>query len=159
MRRTAPWKAWSAWRYLAVAVAVALLVNGLIFVFDLRGGGLAQRNRADFPLLPPPWVIGSVWTVLLAMMALVQSQLVRRTQQASVLWLVPLLFLNCLLYPAYTGGFTSELRGLIGNLFTLALSAYVAGRVQSIWRPGALLIGLVVAWSGFATFATFRLPG
>lgn len=149
----------SAWRYLLGAVAVALVVNGLLFVFDLRGGGQAQRDRAQFPLLPPPWVIGAVWTVLLSVMAWVQARLVRRTQERTVLWLVPVLFLNCLLYPAYTGGFTNELRGLLGNLLTLALSAYVAGRVHSVTRLGAALLGLVVAWSAFATFATFRLPG
>lgn len=148
-----------AWPYILVAIALASAINGLLYVFDLRGGGLAQRSRAEFALLPPPWVIGAVWTVLLSVMAYVQSRLVRRTQERGVLWLVPLLFLNCLLYPAYTGGFTSELRGLAGNLLTLALSAYVAGRLQAVWRPGALLIGLVVAWSAFATFATFRLPG
>lgn len=148
-----------AWPYLAWAIAVALAVNGLIFVFDLRGGGASQRNRAEFPLLPAPWVIGAVWTVLLSVMAYVQTRLVRRTQERAVLWLVPALFLNCLLYPAYTGGFTSELRGLVGNLLTLALAAYVAGRLHSITRLGSALIGLVLAWSAFATFATFRLPG
>jgi tryptophan-rich sensory protein len=149
----------SVWRYLLGAVAVALLVNGLLFVFDLRGGGQAQRDRAQFPLLPPPWVIGAVWTVLLAAMALAQLRLARRTQDPSLLWWVPALFLNCLLYPAYTGGFTNEIAGLLGNLLTLALSAYVAGRLHSVTRLGAALIGLVTAWSGFATVATFRLPG
>jgi tryptophan-rich sensory protein len=139
------------------ALALALIVNGLLFVLDLHGGGQGQRDRAQFPLLPPPWVIGAVWTLLLAAMTLAQLRLARRTQDRSLLWLVPALFLNCLLYPAYTAGFTNELAGLLGNLLTLALSAYVAGRLHRHTRLGAALIGLVTAWSAFATFATFRL--
>ncbi len=144
---------------MAGAVGLAVLVNGLIFAFDLRGGGAGQRNRAEFPLLPPAWVIGAVWTVLLATMGYVQSRVLRRTRERGLVGLVPLLFANCLLYPAYTAGFTDELRGLLGNLATLALSAYVAGRLHSVTRLGAALIGLVLAWTLFATFATFRLPG
>ena len=146
---------------MALAVAIALAVNALIFAFDLRTGGQGQRNRADFPLLPAPWVIGAVWTVLLAFMAAAQAQLVRRlqgTRHGTLPWLVPALFLNCLLYPAYTAGFTNEAAGMAGNLFTLALSAYVAGRLQPVTRRGALLIGAVVAWSAFASFASVRLP-
>jgi tryptophan-rich sensory protein len=147
-----------AWPFIAGALALAVAVNGLLFVLDLRGGDAGQRSRADFPLLPPAWVIGAVWTVLLSAMAYVQSRVLRRTQEPALQWLVPILFANCLLYPVYTAGFTSELRGLVGNLLTFALSAYVAGRVHSITRLGSALLGLVVAWSGFATFATFRLP-
>lgn len=144
---------------MAGAVALALLVNGAIFAFDLRGGGAGQRNRADFPLLPPPWVIGAVWTSLLAVMGWVQSRILRRTTERGLRWLVPLLFANCLLYPLYTAGFTHERAGLTGNLLTLALSAYVAGRLHSVSRQGAALIGLVVGWSAFATWATFRTAG
>jgi tryptophan-rich sensory protein len=144
---------------MAGAVALAVLVNGLIFAFDLRGGGTGQRNRAEFPLLPPAWVIGAVWTVLLALMGFVQSQVLRRTRERALVWLVPLLFANCLLYPVYTAGFTNEWRGLLGNLATLALAAYVAGRLHSVTRLGAVLIAVVMAWALFATFASFRWAG
>lgn len=91
-------------------------------------------------------------------MACVQSRVLRRTQEPALQWLVPILFANCLLYPVYTAGFTNELRGLAGNLLSFSLSAHVAGCVHSLTRLGAALLGPVVAWSGFATFATFRLP-
>lgn len=152
-----------AWQFVVGAVGCAVLVNGLIYVFDLRTGGAGQRNRADFPLLPPGWVIGLIWTVLLAIMGYVQSLVLRvlrqlhwRDDARSLTWLVPLLYLNCLLYPLYTGGFTDELRGLLGNLATLTLAAYVAGRLHSVTRLGSALIGVVMAWALFATFATFR---
>ncbi len=154
MRRPRP-----AWQFVAGAIGLAVLVNGLLFAFDLRGGGAGQRSRTEFELLPPPAVIGAVWTVLLGVMGWVQARVLRRSREGAVRLLVPLLFANCLLYPAYTAGFTDELRGLAGNLLTLALSAYVAGRLHTVTRLGAALIGLVVAWSAFATFATFRLPG
>ena len=147
-----------AWPLVVGAIGLAVLVNGLLFAFDLRGGG-AQRSRAEFPLLPPPPVIGAVWTVLLGVMGYVQARVLRRPREGGLRLRVPVLFATCLLSPAYTAGFTDELRGLAGNLLTLALSAYVAGRLQALTRLGAALIGLVVAWSAFATFATFRLPG
>ena len=58
----------------------------------------------------------------------------------------------------HTAGFTQEAVGVAGNLFTLALSAYVAGRLHAITRSGALMICTVVAWSAFASFASHRLP-
>lgn len=144
------------------AVALALLVNGLLFALDLRTGGQGQRSRSEFPLLPPAWVIGVVWTVLLALMGFVQSRVTAALQgqrAGSLPWLVPALLLNCLLYPAYTAGFTQEGVGVAGNLLTLALSAYVAGRLHPLTRLGSLLMGVVVAWSAFASYATYRLAG
>lgn len=143
------------------AVGLAVLVNGLLFALDLRGNVHGQRNRAEFPLLPPAWVIGGVWTVLLAIMGYVQALVLRLLlgrPGGSLPWLVPALFLNCLLYPAYTAGFTQEAVGVSGNLLTLALSAYVAGRLHPLTPLGSLLIGAVAAWSAFASFATYRLP-
>lgn len=143
------------------AVGLAVLVNGLLFALDWRGSAQGQRSRSEFPFLPPAWVIGAVWTVLLAIMGYVHSLVRQRLQGrpgGSLPWLVPALFLNCLLYPAYTAGFTQEAVGVAGNLLTLALSAYVAGRLHSLTPLGSLLIGAVAAWSAFASFATYRLP-
>ncbi len=75
---------------------LAVAVNGLLFVWDLRGGDAGQRNRADFPLLPAAWVIGAVWTVLLSAMACVQSRVLQRTQEPALQQLVPILFANCM---------------------------------------------------------------
>ncbi len=144
------------------AVGLAAGVNGLLFALDLRTGGQGQRSRDEFPLLPPAWVIGAVWTVLVALMGYVQARVRERLKgqphAGSLPWLLPLLFLNCLLYPAYTAGFTQEAVGVAGNLLTLALSAFVAGRLYALTRLGSCLIGVVVAWSAFASFATYRLP-
>ena len=148
----------SPWRWVLGAVASAALVNGLLFALDLRTGGSGQRSRAEFPLLPPAWVIGLVWTVLLAFMGWAQA-LVLRSRERGLHGLVPLLYFNCLLYPVYTAGFTNEAVGVAGNLLTLALAAYVAGRLQVATRLGAALMGCVALWALFASFATYRLPG
>lgn len=150
-----------AWLFMLGAVGSAVLVNGLLYALDLRTGGQGQRSRSQFPLLPPAWVIGAVWTLLLALMGYVQARVLQRLQGrsgGSLPWLVPALFLNCLLYPAYTAGFTQEAVGVAGNLVTLGLSAYVAGRLHALTRLGSWLICAVVAWSAFASFATYRLP-
>ncbi len=73
-----------AWQFIAGALVLAVAVNGLLFVWDLRGGHASQRSRADFPLLPAAWVIGAVWTVLLSAMACVQSRVLQRTQEPAL---------------------------------------------------------------------------
>jgi hypothetical protein len=70
---------------------------------------------------------------------------------------VPILFLNCVLYPLYSQGFTNDYNQLFGNLFTIAFAAYISGRIKSITTLGSNLILIVTLWALFATFATSKI--
>jgi hypothetical protein len=69
---------------------------------------------------------------------------------------VPILFLNCVLYPLYSQGFSNDFNQLIGNLFTIASASYITGRIRNITTLGSNLILMVTLWGLFATFATSK---
>jgi hypothetical protein len=81
----------------------------------------------------------------------------KKTRDRSLLSLVPILFLNCVLYPLYSQGFSNDYNQLIGNLFTIALASYITGRIRSNTALGSNLMLVVTLWAVFATFATSKL--
>jgi tryptophan-rich sensory protein len=132
-------------------VLVTLALNGVVFA--LGWAGAPHPN----PLLPPGWVIGSVWVLLLALLAVAWWLLANAdlpgTRRLSP-WVLALIG-GCLAYPFYTLGFSNDTNALIGNLATIAGGAFLAGRVMPVARSAAGLILLTVIWVSFATFATF----
>jgi len=136
---------------LAVFVLLPLALNGAIF-------GLGwNRTAAPMAGLPPGWVVGVLWLLLFAGMAVARWLLLRdsisRSQSMAAEWVSLLAFL-CLLYPLYTGGFSNEWSGLIGNLVTLVVAVPVT--VSAFRRSrgaGAPLTGLCV-WLMYAAGVT-----
>jgi tryptophan-rich sensory protein len=102
-------------------------------------------------------MVGLIWTILIGFMTYSQWLLIKKTREVTLLSLIPILFLNCVLYPLYSQGFTNDFNQLIGNLFTIAFSAYITGRIRSITSLGSNLMLLVTLWALFATFATSKL--
>jgi translocator protein len=142
-------------RNIAAAILTTLLVNGLIF-------GLGWNTAEERTLLtfePPGWVIGSVWIVLLTLLAIARWRLNasgnlnnqnNRAAQKARAWVTGLLVF-CLLYPFYSLAVDSLVGGLLGNLGTIGL-ALIA--IASAWRnnrTAAFLVSPVVAWVSFAT--------
>jgi tryptophan-rich sensory protein len=132
-------------------VFLTLALNGVVFAIGWAGGA------HNSPLLPPGWVIGSVWVVLLALLAvawwLLANAGVAGARRLSP-WVLALIA-GCLAYPFYTLGFSNQTNALIGNLATIAGGAFLAGRVMPASRSAAGLILLTVLWVSYATFATF----
>jgi hypothetical protein len=102
-------------------------------------------------------MIGLIWTVLIGFMAYTQWLLIKKTRDRALLSLVPILFLNCVLYPLYSQGFTNDFNQLVGNLFTIAFAAYITGRIRPLSALGSNLILIVTLWGLYATFATSKL--
>jgi uncharacterized membrane protein len=90
-------------------------------------------------------------------MAYTQWLLIKKTRDRIMLSMVPILFLNCVLYPLYSQGFTNDFNQLIGNLFTITFAAFITGRIRSISALGSNLMLIVTLWALFATFATSKL--
>ncbi len=139
---------------LAVFVGAPLLVNGAIFGLGLEGAGEPQAG------LPPGWVVGTIWLVLFAGIAIARWLLLRAAktheERRQAEW-VSALALVCLLYPVYTAGFSNLVAGLVGNIVTLVAAVPV---VVYAWRrnrmAGWCLMPLVV-WLAYAAWATARL--
>jgi hypothetical protein len=102
-------------------------------------------------------MIGLIWTILIGFMASTQWLLIKKTRDRILLSLIPILFLNCVLYPLYSQGFSNDFNQLIGNLFTIAFASFITGRIRSITTLGSNLMMIVTFWGLFATFATSKL--
>lgn len=139
-----------------ISLSIATVINGIIFTYNINQS-VSQPIKPEYPLLPSSWMIGLIWTVLIGFMAYTQWLLIKKTRDPALLSIVPILFLNCVLYPLYSQGFTNDFNQLIGNLFTITFAAFITGRIRSITKLGSNLMLMVTLWSLFATFATSKL--
>jgi tryptophan-rich sensory protein len=141
---------------LFISLSITTVINGIIFTYNINQS-VSQPIKPEYPLLPSSWMIGLIWTVLIGFMAHTQWLLIKKTRDPALLSIVPILFLNCVLYPLYSQGFTNDFNQLIGNLFTITFAAFITGRIRSITKLGSNLMLMVTLWSLFATFATSKL--
>lgn len=141
---------------LLISLGITTIINGILFTFNINQS-VTQPIKSEYPLLPSSWMIGLIWSILIGFMAFTQWLLIKKTRDRLLLSLVPILFLNCVLYPLYSQGFTNDHNQLIGNLFTIAFTAYISGRIKSITTIGSNLILIVTLWGLFATFATSKI--
>ena len=136
-----------------LTIAVTLALNGVIFALGWVGASTASGRV--YPLLPPGWVIGAVWVLLLALLAVAYWWLASDAApepRRLAPWLL-LLIAACLAYPLYTVGLSNETAGFVGNLATIAASAGLAGRLWPASRLASALTFLPAIWVSFATFA------
>ncbi|QDD11632.1 tryptophan-rich sensory protein [Candidatus Methylopumilus rimovensis] len=141
---------------LVISLGITTVINGILFTFNINQS-VTQPIKPEYPLLPSSWMIGLIWTVLIGFMAYTQWLLIKKTRDRALLSIVPILFLNCVLYPLYSQGFTNDFNQLIGNLFTITYAAFITGRIRSITKFGSNLMLMVTLWALFATFATSKL--
>ena len=141
---------------LVISIGITTVINGILFTFNINQS-VTQPIKTEYPLLPSSWMIGLIWTILIGFMAFTQWLLIKKTRDRSLLSIVPILFLNCVLYPLYSQGFTNDFNQLIGNLFTITFAAFITGRIRSMTKLGSNLMLTVTLWSLFATFATSKL--
>ena len=141
---------------LLVSLGITTVINGILFTFNINQS-VTQFIKPEYPLLPSSWIIGLIWTLLIGFMAYTQWLLIKKTRDRALLFLVPILFLNCVLYPLYSQGFTNDFNQLVGNLFTITFAAYITGRIRNITTLGSNLILIVTLWGLYATFATSKL--
>ena len=141
---------------LVISLGITTVINGILFTFDINQS-VTQPIKTEYPLLPSSWMIGLIWTILIGFMAYTQWLLIKKTRDQIMLSMVPILFLNCVLYPLYSQGFTNDFNQLIGNLFTITFAAFITGRIRSISALGSNLMLMVTLWALFATFATSKL--
>ena len=141
---------------LVISLGITTVINGILFTFNINQS-VTQPIKTEYPLLPSSWMIGLIWTILIGFMAYTQWLLIKKTRDQIMLSMVPILFLNCVLYPLYSQGFTNDFNQLIGNLFTITFAAFITGRIRSISALGSNLMLMVTLWALFATFATSKL--
>lgn len=140
---------------MALAVAIAGLGNGIIFLFGWNGGASGQQAPS---FQPPGWVIGAVWMMLFAAMGAARWAALRdgAARDRSRSWMIPALILACFAYPYYTLGFRSLELGLAGSIATMVFAAVIAWRLAGRSRLAALLVLPTALWCAFAGVLLIR---
>jgi tryptophan-rich sensory protein len=153
LQATSKWLAHSLAANLLGPLLLVALVNAAIF-----GLGWQDSFRPPKPGLflkeIPGWFIGAVWTVLFLAMGWARWRLGKVASNASArarAWLTALI-VACAVYPFYTAGLSSVIVGFLGNLITIALSAFVATRIWQADKPATAATLAVITWVSFATF-------
>ena len=134
-----------------LVILVTGIINGWVALMNIEGV-MAQRVLGSDLFFPPPYVIGSVWTLLMLGLAFCFNRLHnKKSYQTSVLFL----FFACVAYPIYTFGFSSIKIMLAGNLFTIVFATYLSGVLFEKFRYLASIILLIPIWVVFVTYLMF----
>jgi len=149
----------SLYTLLGLFIGITIIVN--VYLFSSKNSYVSNSIR--YRLLPPSYIIATVWTILIGLMAysqwLVYTQ-IKDGKGGKGLWklyLIPILFIYCVLYPFYTMGFRNKKIVDFANVLTIILSGFIAWSIYDITQIGSYMILLTTLWSSFATFATFSV--
>lgn len=111
---------WWPLLYILVPVIIAIVLNLIIFKL-----GWNNNSQGVSPGLPPGWVIGVIWVIILGILGYALYLTVGLKDTVSSV-LIVLLILACLAYPFYTSGLTMNSSAKLGNILTLIASYIVA---------------------------------
>jgi len=105
-----------------IPVITAIIMNGIIYTFGIN----KQYNKSIInPLLPPGYVIGTIWIIILGLLGYVHYLLYKLKNGisfTSIFLIFVILF--CISYPLITG--LKQKSGLLLNLISLIL-AFILG--------------------------------
>jgi len=130
-------------------IGLGVLINAIIF-----GIGL---NRTRERGLPSGAIIGTIWLILIGCMAYAQWLLIQSCDLIWVQWLIPSLFLFCVLYPVYTLGFRSKKISMITTIFTVLFSLTIVNILYEFNWISAALISLTTLWTLYVSYMTISL--
>ena len=144
----------SLYTILGLFVGITIIVN--VYLFSSKNSYVS--NSIKYRLLPPSYIIATVWTILIGLMAYSQWLVYNQIKGRKGLWklyLIPVLFIYCVLYPFYTMGFRNKKIVDFANVLTIILSGFIAWSIYDITQIGSYMIFLTTLWSTYATLATF----
>lgn len=125
--------------YILSPIILAILINGVIFT-----SGWSMNRDPSYSKLPPGWVVGTVWTIILGFLGYV-SYLVRNDLIALIL-ILTLIFL-CLTYPFYTQGLADMSVMRVANFSILLYSIFVTFMIFiRVNSKNSLYIIPLLAW-------------
>jgi tryptophan-rich sensory protein len=134
--------------FVATPIILALTMNLVIYMRGWNAGG----DRIRTPGLPPGWIIGSVWVVLLGLLGYATYLAFVQKERVLVALLV-VLMAQCITYPLYTGGLRKQSAN-VGNVGAL-INGFVVALVAARRVPCAVpyLVPLLV-WASYVNVVT-----
>lgn len=149
----------SLYTLIGLFIGITIIVN--IYLFSSRTPYLSSGLK--YRLLPPSYIIATVWTILIGLMAYSEWLVYTKLRGGKgdkggkdnwKIYLIPVLFIYCVLYPFYTMGFRNKKIVDFANVLTIILSGFIAWSIYDITQIGSYMILLTTLWSAYATFAT-----
>lgn len=131
----------------AAFVVVCLVVNGVIFGL---GWNAPPSSAGRAPFIPPGPVVGTVWTLLFALMGAARWAYVRDARDRGWRgWMPVVLAAVCLAFPFYTSGLSDQDTGFIGTVATLGFAVFVAAALSGQSAAAAWAIVPTIVWTGW----------
>jgi len=131
-----------------IPVITAIMMNGIIYTFGIIKKNKSIRN----PLIPPGYVIGTIWIIIFGLLGYVHYLLYKLKNGISFtsIFLI-FVFLFCISYPLITG--FKEKSGLLLNLITLIL-AFILGMLVIIESKYIFLYIIpLILWAAYVNIA------
>ena len=154
-------RGWTGWASAAGgAVALAVLANAYIFIVGrptVTTSGSTIGQTGPFGLMIET-IVPYVWLFLYAGLGTAFWLVSRgKPRIPAVAWMIVLLLLICLGYPAYTDNLRNNDIALAGNFVTIGVAALVIGLLWSQSRLAAAFIFPVIVWVSIASVGLVAL--
>lgn len=104
--------------HILIPVIAAIIMNGIIYTFGINKAMMSEKQN---PYIPPGYIIGIIWVIILGLLGYVHYLLYEKYNSitfSSLLIIFVILF--CISYPLITG--LKAKSGLLLNLLTLILA-------------------------------------
>jgi tryptophan-rich sensory protein len=153
---------WTLFFYVAGFVALAGAVNGIVFA---SGAGAWSASLTSPRFAPPGGVIGAVWVIIFASMAVALWRVRREPKsprRAAATFAILFQYAVNLAFPFYALLPRSVLAGFVGTVVSAAIAWIVLVVVFRASRVAAAFIAPLCGWliyAGFLSFDLYRLNG
>lgn len=141
----------------AVLLIVTIAVNG--FLFAVGWAGPAATAARKMPMVPPDYMVGLIWTVLLGLMGAARWVYVRQSGDSGWRsWAPYALGAVCIAYPFYTSGLKLNAAAYWGTWLTIfcTLAAIFVLRSRDARSPWYLLP--TACWGGYVVSVMTAYP-
>jgi tryptophan-rich sensory protein len=153
---------WALFGYVAGFVALAGAVNGIVFA---SGAGAWSASLASPRFAPPGGVIGAVWVIIFALMAVALWRVRREppsSRRTAATGAILFQYAVNLAFPFYALLPRSVLAGFAGTVVSAAIAWIVLAVVFRASRVAAAFVAPLCGWliyAGLLSFELYRLNG
>lgn len=139
---------WLLLIYICAPIFLALAVNAIIYLYGWTSNSTTPEKKVN--ILPPGWVIGMIWTIILGLLGFVMYEI--RNMMVPMLS-VAFLILFCVFYPFYTNGLQQKI-GYIMNFVTFIVVMIVSIIVISYHAKAFVFMIPLVLWTTYVCGVT-----
>lgn len=139
--------------HIVIPIVLAIIINALMYSFKKD---YKSQDYVKNKLLPPGYVIGIIWIIILGLLGYSHYLLVSQNNKVTVSSvMIVILVIFCLMYPFMTGGLKKKYSNIhILNLITLIFAFIVALNVILQNRIAFYYMIPLLLWAIYVNIAT-----